>query len=43
MKVFVIAVLAILALISVPSAKADTDIMDELRALDVFKLKWVDF
>jgi hypothetical protein len=39
MKVFIIAALAVLALVSVPSAKADTDLMEELRSLDVFRLK----
>lgn len=41
MKVIIIVVLAVLALISVQPAKAETDIMNEIRNLNVFKLQWV--
>lgn len=39
MKAFIIAALAIFAIVSIPSTKADTDIIEEIKQLDVFKLK----
>lgn len=40
MKIYIVVALAFVAFLAyTPTAQADTDVMDEIRSLDVFRLK----